>query len=197
MSTRRSDFDKLLQKVIDLISSLVAEVPESSEPKAENPLERSRQIIASASFRAAGTAGTLALPPGPLGWLTILPDLAIIWRIQAQMVADIAAAFGQKGNLTTETMLYCLFKQAAAAVFRDVVTRTGQRMLIRRPTLRAAQTLMERIGVKVTQRIAGRGLARLIPFLGALGMAGYAYYDTAQVGQTALDFFQSQIDDGR
>jgi hypothetical protein len=144
-SSRRADFDKQVQKIIDLISKLIAEIPESKEPKAENPVARAREIIASASFRAAGAAGSLALPPGPLGWVTILPDLAMIWRIQAQMVADIAAAFGQKSNLTTETMLYCLFKDAALAVFRDFITRAGERVFIRRPTLHVIKVLMEKI----------------------------------------------------
>jgi len=33
--------------------------------------------------------------------MTILPDLFGIWRIQAQLVADIAAVYGKTGFLTT------------------------------------------------------------------------------------------------
>lgn len=36
--------------------------------------------------------------PGPLGLLTILPDMYAIWRVQAQLVADIAAVYGKTGN---------------------------------------------------------------------------------------------------
>jgi len=58
-------------------------------------------------------AGTLALPPGPLGWMTILPEMVGVWKIQAQMVADIAALYGKTATLTQEQMLYCLFKHTA------------------------------------------------------------------------------------
>ena len=35
---------------------------------------------------------------------------------------------------------------------------------------------------------------RWMPAVGAHAVAGYAYYDTVQVGQTALEFFSKDID---
>jgi hypothetical protein len=37
----------------------------------------------------------MALPPGPLGLATVIPDLLAIWKLQQQLVADIAAVFGK------------------------------------------------------------------------------------------------------
>ena len=37
------------------------------------------------------TSSGLSLPPGPLGWLTLLPELRSLWQLQTQLVADIAA----------------------------------------------------------------------------------------------------------
>lgn len=71
--------------------------------------KRSQQIAMLAGAQAATVSGTLALPPGPLGMLTIVPDLLAVWKIQAQMVADIAGAFGKNAHLSQEQMLYCLF----------------------------------------------------------------------------------------
>jgi hypothetical protein len=34
----------------------------------------------------------------------------------------------------------------------------------------------------------------LLPAIGALAVAGYAYYDTEQVGQTAIEFFTKDIE---
>jgi hypothetical protein len=33
-----------------------------------------------------------------------------------------------------------------------------------------------------------------MPAIGALAVAGYAYYDTVLVGQTALEFFSKELD---
>jgi hypothetical protein len=50
------------------------------------------------------------MAPGQLGLLTVLPDLVAMWRIQSQLVSDIAAVYGKTANLGREHMLWCLFK---------------------------------------------------------------------------------------
>jgi hypothetical protein len=47
--------------------------------------------------------------------------------------------------------------------------------------------------VPVARRIAGRGLSRCLPVVGAVGVAGYAFYDTMRVGETAIELFRSQF----
>ena len=70
----------------------------------------------------------------------------------------------------------------------------GERLVLQRFSLRVAENVLRRIGVKVVHRVARRGLWRLLPAIGALAVAGYAYYDTEQVGQTAIEFFTEDIE---
>ena len=185
---------ELLDKLFRILLKVINEIPPSAEKETSNALFRARKLTTDASLRAAAISGALALPPGPLGWLTIVPDLAAIWRLQAQMVADIGALFGKEGKLTEESMIYCLFRHAAAQIVRDLVTRMGERLVVQRVSLRMTQRVLEGIGIKVFQRVARRGVWRLLPIIGALGVAAYAYYDTEQVGQTAIDFFSKDIE---
>ena len=185
---------ELLDKLFRILFKVIHEIPTSTEKETSEALIRSRKLISEASFKAAAISGALALPSGPLGWLTILPDLATIWRLQAQMVADIGGAFGKKGKLTEESMIYCLFRHATAQVVRDLVTRMGERVVVQRGSLRVAENVLESIGIKLIHRVARGGLWRLLPAIGALAVAGYAYYDTEQVGQTAIEFFSKDID---
>jgi hypothetical protein len=185
---------ELLEKLFHILFKVVHEIPTSTEKETTEALMRSHKLISDASFKAAAISGALALPAGPLGWLTILPDLAAIWRLQAQMVADIGAAFGKQGKLTEESMIYCLFRHAAAQVVRDFVTRMGQRVVVQRGSLRVAENVLESIGIKLVQRVARGGLWRLLPAIGAFAVAAYAYYDTEQVGQTAIEFFGKDSD---
>ena len=182
------------KKVATAILDFVGEVPSSSERKSREPGESARKAANSASVKAATAAGTLALPPGPLGWLTILPEMIAVWKIQAQMVADIAAFYGKKGSVTQEQMLYCLFKHTASQAVRDLVIRVGERMLVKRATLRVLQTIAQRVGVKVTQRVLAKGVSRWLPVVGALGVAAYAYYDTGQVASAAIGLFERDIE---
>jgi uncharacterized protein (DUF697 family) len=185
---------ELLDKLFRILFRVIHEMPSSSEQQTRDATVRARKLIGDASFKAAAISGALALPPGPIGWLTILPDLAAIWRLQAQMVADIGAVFGKRGQLTEESIIYCLFRHAAAQVVRDLVTRMGQRVIVQRVSVRTAETILGTIGIKVAQRVARRGLFRWLPAIGALAVAGYAYYDTEQVGHTAIEFFSKDME---
>jgi hypothetical protein len=184
----------LLEKLFTVLFKVINEIPTSTEKTSSDAVLRARKLTAEAALKAAAISGALALPTGPLGWLTILPDLAAIWRLQAQLVADIGAVFGKRGKLNEESIIYCLFRHAAAQAVRDLVTRMGERIVVQSVSMRATENVLEKIGVKLVQRVARRGLWRLLPALGALAVAGYAFYDTEQVGHTAIEFFSKDIE---
>jgi hypothetical protein len=183
-----------VNKLYKAIERFISDVPSTEEHKGKDPLARARHIANSAAAKAALLSGGLALPPGPIGFATIIPDLIGIWKLQAQMVADIAGVFGKKAFLTREQMLYCLFKHAAAQLVRDLVTRVGERLLIRRVSLEAMERIIRKAAGRVTQRVIGKALSRWLPIVGAVGVGAYAFYDTAQVGKTAIDLFQRNLE---
>ena len=178
----------------DMLLQIVTNIPTSQRPPSATPQAAAETIIREAAWKAAGTSGMLALPPGPLGLATILPDLMAIWRIQQQMVADIARTFGKEAVLTREVMAYCLFKHGAALLVRDLVVRAGERYLIRPVALRALAGMLQKVGVATTQKALGRIASRWVPVLGALAVAAYARWDTQQVGRTALEMFSSNLE---
>jgi hypothetical protein len=186
--------DGPLRMLLDTLERVLSEIPTTTEPESHTPEERAREIGRHAAMKAAMLSGGLALPPGPLGYVTILPDLLGIWRIQSQMVADMAGAFGKTAYLSREQMLYCLFRHVAAQAMRDIVVRIGERILIRRPALRIGTHLLQRIGIRMTRRLAGSAIARWLPIVGALGVGAYAYYDTGQVADTAIGLFRREIE---
>jgi hypothetical protein len=182
------------QRLVDAILDLVGKVPETKESLHQEPTRRARSIANRTAAKAALSAGTLALPPGPLGWLTILPELETVWRQQAQMVADIAGSFGKSGTLDREQMLYCLFRHIAPAAFRDMVSEAGERVVIKPASPKALRAIAQKIGLRVSLRLMGKGISRWVPVVGALGVGAYAYYDTGQVAATAMALFSRDIE---
>jgi hypothetical protein len=176
----------LLGSVVDAIENVVAAVPASRERAVDAPDAAARGLARKAAARAAALSGALALPPGVFGLLTVLPDLVAIWRIQAQMVADIAGLYGKQMQLTRTHMLYCLFRHAASQLARDVAVRAGERFVIRQLSGGALRSMLTGVGVSVTQRVAGTTASRWLPIVGAAAVAGYAYFDTLQVAKTAV-----------
>ena len=151
-------------RAVEAVLELLAKVPTTDRHREQVPGNVAREISRRAAAKAAVTAGSLAMPPGPLGWLTLAPELLAVWRIQAQMVADLAGIYGKSATLTEEHMIYCLFRHTAAQLLRDVA-------------------------VRVAQRSAGSGIARWLPAIGAVGVGAYAFYDTRQVAARAVGLF--------
>ncbi|HEX4856626.1 MAG TPA: hypothetical protein VFV28_07420, partial [Limnobacter sp.] len=187
-----------------LLGVVTGGVPQAKEPgRARRPYDRSREITQKACAKAAAVSGSLALPVGPLGMLTVLPDLVLVWRIQAQMVVDIAAAFGHEKPLTEEDLATCLFSHVAGTAVRefeksipieqtpqsgnfmldmlDNVTRSGGRDVALRVTRQVGQALV--------QRFAKRTVSRLMPLAGAAIVSTYAALDTKEVARTAVEMF--------
>ena len=181
-------------KMMGALETFVSEVPTSQEPAATDPIARIKVIGRHAAVKAMVVSGSLAIPPMPWGIVTILPDLLAIWKLQAQMVADIAGAYGKTATLSREQMMYCLFKHAASQAVRDLVVRVGERILVRQASLRTIQTILGKLGVVITQRLTGRFIMRWLPVVGVIGVGAYAFYDTLKVAQTAIEFFGKEIE---
>ena len=184
--------DRLSQLVLDYVGA----VPGSTRRSAIEPRTAARVLARSAARKAAAMSGSLALPPGPLGLLTLLPDLIAVWKIQSQLVADIAAVYGRSATLTKEQMLFCLFRHLASQAVRDLVVRAGERWLVQRASLALLQAVAGRIGVHLSKKMIGSSVSRWLPVAGALGVGAYAYYDTSQVAATAMALFERDIDLG-
>jgi hypothetical protein len=152
----------MLNRIIDALRDL--EMPTSEEVPRADAGARAEALSKKAALKAAALSSGLALPPGPAGLLTLLPDLVGIWRIQSRLVADIAACHGQTACLTRESLFYCVFKHGAAQALRDVAA-----VVARRWTSKAA--------------------FRWLPVAGALGVGVFAYVDTARIGKEATSFF--------
>jgi hypothetical protein len=189
MKSRRAITRPLVQAIMLTLSTL----PKSKERKSRKPEVRAKELIGKSSLRAAAVSGSLAIPGGVVGLLTVIPDLLATWKIQAQLVADIAAVYGRSSQLEKEELMYCLFNYGRQSPVKDFVVRVGERLIVRKASIHLLEQLSEKIGVKVLQKIMGRGFSRLVPLVGALSVARYARQDTRLVGANARDLFSKEI----
>ena len=173
------------REVTGIIERVISNVPPPRTRRASDPLDAADALAHAAARGAALVSASLALPPGPIGMLTVLPDLYVIWKIQRQMVADIFGLYGRTAELTRTHMLYCLFRHLASQVLRDVLVRAGERALFQPLSAVALSNAAAALGTRVAKRIAGSGAGRWIPVAGAVAVGAYAYWDTLQVAATA------------
>jgi len=171
--------------VSGLIERVISHVPAPKTHQVEHPDRAADEIARAAARQAAILSGSLALPPGPFGMVTVLPDLYLIWKTQRQMVADIFGLYGRSAELSRSHMLYCLFRHAASQVMRDFVVRTGQRIVVEQLSSGAIKQVAGKVGVSISKRVAGSAASRWVPLAGAAAVGAYAYWDTQQVAKTA------------
>lgn len=183
----------LSARVTEALLELISAVPKSNEHESSTPKAKARTLARAAARTSAAISGGAALVPGPLGMLTLLPDRLGVWRVQAQMVADVAVVYGKTATLTKEQMVYCLFKHTASQLLRDVVMRSGQRFLVRPVSLRMMQGMVAKISTNIGKRTIGKTVARYAPVIGAIGVGGYAYFDTSSVAKAAIDLFSKEV----
>ncbi len=179
--------------VTGVIERIISNVPAPRTHAVEDAALAAERIARSAAQKAAMLSASLALPPGPIGMLTVLPDLYVIWKLQRQMVADIFALHGRTAELTRTHMLYCLFRHLASQVARDVAVRAGQRVVIQQLSSGALKGALTTIGTNVAQRLAGTTASRWVPLAGAAAVGAYAYWDTLQVAKTARRILESPL----
>ena len=65
----------LRQEAGNQILEAVLKIPTSNETRVEAAQARAQALGRIAARQAALIAGSLALPPGILGWLTVMPEL--------------------------------------------------------------------------------------------------------------------------
>lgn len=185
--------NKASRELFDTLDALVASVPAARTSAVTDPEAAAESLARATAHRAALLSGSLALPPGPLGFLTILPDLYLIWSLQRQMVADIFALYGRTAELTRSSVAYCLFRHLASHIVRDVAVRAAERTVSSVATRTAVHTTGTALGKHLTRRIAGATAGRWIPLAGAAAVGAYAYWDTMQVAKAARRVLAGEV----
>ncbi len=184
------------RNLAEAILDFVGHIPHSSKKPSRHPDKQAHRLAKMIARKAALSAGALALPPGPMGWLTLAPELLAVWKFQTGMVADIAAIYGKQARLTRELMIYCLFHHTAALAVGDLVVHRGERFFVQRVSIRTLRAVAQKIGLRIAQRTIGKSLARWVPIAGALGVGAYVYRDTEKVARTAMELFANEIENG-
>lgn len=188
---KKSTTDKLKDRITSVLLDLITDIPDSLHNKTEDPDEKVRKLTMQAALKASSVSATLSIPAGITGILTSIPDIAAVWRIQAQLVSDIAASYGKLALLSREAMIWCLFRHSAASLLRDLAVRTGSRIIVQKLSAAALKTILTKIGIQVSSKLLGKVAIRAIPAIGALGNGLYTYYDTNEVGKTAAAYFKA------
>ena len=151
------------------------------------------QLIRKAALQTSSISATLAIPGGFTGLISVLPEIFAIWRIQAQLIANIAFLHGKSSLITKEQMLWCMFRQFGYGVLKEFVFQRGSAMVVKKMQSGAFNKLLQKLGVNIAYKQGGKWLGKFIPLAGSLSAGALSYYDTQNVGRRAEKLYQRKL----
>ncbi|MCA9980568.1 MAG: hypothetical protein KDD89_07045 [Anaerolineales bacterium] len=176
MLTKLAEFinDANEQDAADRVASLRQTLPEATDQELIDRLVYDKCIQAATS--GAVTAGTALIPGiGPALALTfgVATDIGVTFKLQAELVLEIAAVYGQK--IDDEEKRTILLGVTGVNMGSDFVARRLGRV----------------VATRATKLLAGQAAVKAIPYLGVAASAGMNIALTYAVGQRAIAYFGS------
>lgn len=150
-------------------------------------------IVSSYANQNAVISGGSGLVPGPMGMLTIVPELALVIRNQLSMVYDIGVAYGYGKKLTSE-LLIGVFGYALGSGALGLLAIHGQKVLVRRASLQFMQKVVQLMAGKVTQRVLKSMVSKWLPIAGAIALATWSKLSTHLIAERAISIFEKEIE---
>ena len=150
-------------------------------------------MISSASWKAFGISTAAALPPGPIGWATIIPELLAVTKIQMNLIYKIATYYEKEKKLNQTIIMLIFANEAGLAVGRQVVKKVGTRLIINALGSKAIRPIAQKIAARIGARLTQKFIGRWIPFILAPLFGAYSKSMTTKIGQEAVRFFEGDF----
>jgi uncharacterized protein (DUF697 family) len=180
------------EKISDLISS----IDTYASPYAMSvspPDDLIRHITRKTAIRCASLAGAFYLFPGKMNYALILPELLLIYRLQAQMIIDIAALYGKDNPIDKTLLFYCLFQGSNSDLLKHLIKDTGKRVIVRPVSIKMVEAFIQQLSKSFFKKSFSRYFSVLLPLLGFTLSGSLNYLYTTRIGEVASQVFSKEI----
>lgn len=193
-STLQEFQNQLINKLVELFDVVI---DDRRNYYAQNPHKVPSQaeisrIIEAYSYKNAAIVGMLNIVPGPLGLITVIPEIILVVRNQLAMIYDISAAY-QQDKVINKELLAGIFASSLGVRTLEFLTIQGGKVLVKRSSLRIFQQIMINLGTNITQKLVKQQITRFLPGIGTVLMATWAKYSTKTVGKKASEILSKNI----
>lgn len=163
---------------VDLLMSFA---PSNVTDSGQSP----EDLTSTASWKAFGISTAAALPPGPIGWATIVPELIAVTKIQMNLIYSIAAHHGKQGKLNSTLVVLIFANEAGLAVGRQLVKKAGTKVIVRALGSKAVRPIAQKVAARIGARITQKAVGRWIPFVLAPVFGAFSKSMTTNIGREA------------
>ena len=151
------------------------------------------EMTQTASWKAFSISTAAAVPPGPFGLVTILPEIVAVTKIQMNLLYRIAKYHQQAGKVNRTLVLLIFGNALGFAVGSEFFRKVGSRLLVESAGSPGVRNIALRIGKKITTRILPKTVARWVPFVLAPIFGAFSKSMTTKIGREANKIFRQDI----
>jgi hypothetical protein len=177
-------FEGLFEKAFEALAPDIETIQADAKP------EQMTKKEAQKAFALSTAAG---LPPGPIGWLTILPEIMALLKIQVNLIYKIAKFYQREAKVNKKIVLLILGSAMGIAAKHKILAKVGTRIIVKAMSTTAIRNICKRIGLRIGARILQRGLGRWIPIVLAPIFGAFSYSMTKRVGNEANDLLRQDF----
>ncbi len=179
--------------IINVLNEIVSNIPEHSfsiEGNSKKSGSDAQGRINKAAIQAAALSAGLAIPPGFAGFVTLIPGILAIWKLQRKLVMEIADLYGADPVMRRKRMIHCFAGHSAAQLAKDLLVKDKKWLFLKKTTGEGTEQLMRHLGIGIVKKKGVHCFVqRMVPVLGSVLAGVYAFYDTQRVGRAALEHF--------
>ncbi len=121
------------------------------------------EMIDEAAQKAFKISTALGLIPGPIGFVSILPEVVALTKLQLNLIYRIAGHYGRTEMVDKEIVLLILANVLGVAGGETLIRRAGTTLVIRSANTRIVRALARKIGAHVIDTAAEKMIGRWIP----------------------------------
>lgn len=171
-----------------IISSLLSSSDDGS------PVTYPEEMIHKAAQRAFKISTALGLVPGPIGMVTILPEVAALAKLQINLVYRIARYHHKQKTVNREIILLIFGNVMGVGVGEMLARRVGTKLIVKSVNASVIRGVAKRIGSQIIDRAAERAVGRWLPMLLAPLFGYFSRSMTKKIGREADRLFSGQIE---
>jgi hypothetical protein len=158
---------------------------------ASGPVE---EMIDEAARRGFQISTALGLVPGPLGMATILPEVAVLARLQINLIRRIALHHGKENKVNKELVLLIMANATGVAAGEIMLRRVGTTLVLKSVNTRVIRAMARKVGTGMVDLAVKRAIGRWIPLVTAPLFGHFSRSLTRRIGKEADKLFLGGID---
>jgi hypothetical protein len=143
------------------------------------------EMIDEAAGRAFKISTVLGLIPGPIGFVSILPEVVALTKLQVDLIYRIARYYRKAEAVNREIVLLMLANVMGVAGGEALIRKAGTALVIRSANTAVVRALARKVGRHVIDTAIEKAVGRWIPVVTAPLFGYFSRSLTRKIGREA------------